>query len=200
MSYNKNFIIEKTEEFVKDYMKNYDSSHDFFHIMRVKKMAIKIANKKKLNDDDIFEIILGALFHDVADHKYIINDKQEDVINNFLKTYLPINIINNIIYIACNVSLSKQFNNIDIIDNENIKLICVRDADRLDSLGAIGIARYFTYGIIHKNSNITDVINNIENRTSILLKSIKTKYAKKIAKKKYKIIKMYIKDYKKTVN
>ena len=75
------------------------------------------------------------------------------------------------------------------------QLNCIRDADRLESLGALGISRYFTYGIINNKSNIDDVIKNIEHRTSILLNHIKTDMGKKISAKKYIIIKSFIDDY-----
>jgi uncharacterized protein len=196
MDYNK--IISETEEWVKEMMKHYDCSHNFQHIIRVKKMAIKIAKKESLNEFDKFIVILGALTHDIADSKYCnIKNEQETLINNFFKDKIPEDIIKEVSYIACNTSLSKEVANIDKIDDNNIKLKCVQDADRLDSLGADGISRYFMYGIHKKNSNTDDIINNIKDRSKVLLKFIKTKYAKKISKKKYKIIKIFIKDYRK---
>ena len=189
-------IIKETEEFSKKIMKEYDLSHDYNHIIRVKNMALKIAEKEKLDETSKFEIILGALTHDIADHKYS-NDKkeQENVIFNLYKNKLDKKIIENISYIACNTSLSKEVANIDNIDNTNIKLKCVQDADRIDSLGSIGIFRYIIYGILKNKSNIEDIITNIKNRSKLLMKFIKTSYGKKIAKKKYKIIKKFIKDY-----
>jgi uncharacterized protein len=192
-------IIKETEEWVKDKMKDYDCSHNFDHVIRVKKMAIKIAFKEDLNDFDIFKIIMGALTHDVADSKYSsIPNEQELLIKDFLKDKISDNsIIEEIVYIACNTSLSKEVANIDNIDKNNINLKCVQDADRIDSLGSIGICRYFMYGIHKNNSKINDIINNINNRSKIVLKFIKTKYGRKIAKRKYKIINKFIKNYKK---
>lgn len=189
-------LIKETELFVRDKMKDYDVSHDINHILRVKKMAIKIADKEKLNDDEKLEVILGSLTHDIGDLKYT-NDvnEQKKIIYEFYKDKLDNKIIDNIVYIACNTSLSKEVLNIDKIDNTNIKLKCVRDADRIDSLGSIGIFRYISYGLIKKNSNFNDIIINLKNRSKLLMKFIKTKYGKKIAKRKYKIIKKFIKDY-----
>lgn len=190
-------VIEETTEFVKDFMKNYDESHNFEHVIRVKNMATTIAISENLNTDEIFEVQLGALTHDINDHKYT-NDiyAQELILKDFFKNKLDNDIISNVIIIACNVSLSKQ----TTLEHNNIhinckKLKCVRDADRIDSLGSIGITRYFIYGIKKTNSTMKEIITNIETRTNILIKHIKTNLGKEIAEKKIKIIRDFIEDY-----
>jgi|688.fasta_scaffold404935_2 uncharacterized protein len=191
-------LINETELWVKEQMKDYDCSHDFEHVLRVKNMAIKIAKKEKIDNNEIFKIIMGALMHDVADSKYSkIENEQEILIKSFLKDKLPPDIIDEIVYISCNTSLSKEVSNMNKIDKNNVNLKCVQDADRIDSLGSIGITRYFMYGIHKNNSKTNDIIINIKTRTKIILKFIKTKYGNKIAKKKYKIIKKFIKNYEK---
>ena len=197
-------IINKAEKYAKEYMSKYDDSHNFEHVLRVKCLATKIAVSEGLNSDEIFEIIIASILHDINDHKYSKdNMSQEETLRiffNSLKDDLDENISNKIIYLACNVSLSKELE----LDNANAKCInynldkqlnCIRDADRIESLGALGISRYFTYGIINNKSNIDDVIKNIEHRTAILLNHIKTDMGKKISAKKYIIIKSFIDDY-----
>jgi uncharacterized protein len=193
-------IIILTEDFVKDYMRLYDDSHSFEHAMRVKNIATRLALSENLNEDQIFIIQLAALTHDINDSKY--NNNSEDTQENVLRTFFN-NLIEDdeelekIIHISCNVSLSLELANKN--DIRSIELDCVRDADRIDSLGSMGISRYFTYGIVKRQSNIKSIIENIENRTNILMNNINTDMGKNISKNKYNIIKMFIEDYKDTM-
>jgi uncharacterized protein len=194
-------IIILTEDFAKDYMKKYDDSHSFEHAMRVKNMATTLAISENLNEEQIFIIQLAALTHDINDSKYSNNneDTQENVLRGFFNNLIDDkSILENIIDIACNVSLSHELAKTSS-SYKSIELDCVRDADRIDSLGAIGISRYFTYGIVNKQSNISSIIDNIENRTNILMNNINTDMGKKISTDKYRIIRMFIEDYRDTM-
>jgi uncharacterized protein len=195
---NKSEILKKTEDFVRNYMKTYDDSHSFEHVIRVKNMATNIALSENLSEEQIFIIQLSALTHDINDSKYrSVEESQQSILRNFFNNLIEDeNIIENIVNISCNVSLSIELsdNNYDKCNN-CIELDCVRDADRIDSLGSIGISRYFTYGIIKKNSTINDIIDNIENRTNKIMNNIKTTMGKNISYEKYKIIKIFIDDY-----
>ena len=194
-------IIILTENFAKDYMKKYDDSHSFDHAMRVKNIATTLAISENLNEEQIFIIQLAALTHDINDSKYSNNneDTQENVLRGFFNNLIDDkSILENIIDIACNVSLSLELAKTSS-SPKSIELDCVRDADRIDSLGAIGISRYFTYGIVNKQSNISSIIDNIENRTNILMNNINTDMGKKISTDKYRIIRMFIEDYRDTM-
>lgn len=194
-------IIDKTEVFIKEYMKGYDDSHSYEHVMRVKRLATEIAISENLCEQDIFEIQLAALTHDINDHKYRVdNETQEETLAKFFKDILDVETMNNVIKMACNVSLSKELAYASAATTgtglyNSIKLDCVRDADRIESLGSIGISRYFTYGILKNNNDIDSVIKNIESRTAILIKHIKTNMGKMISIKKYNIIMVFIEDY-----
>jgi uncharacterized protein len=198
---NKQELLRRTEEFAKDYMKTYDDSHSFEHVVRVKNMATKIALSENLSEEQIFIIQLAALTHDINDSKYQnvdVDETQQNILRKFFDNLIEDkDILETIINISCNVSLSVELFNNDNYNlcNNCIELDCIRDADRIDSLGSIGISRYFTYGIIKKNSNINDIIDNIEKRTSKIMNSIKTNMGKNISYEKYKIIKMFIDDY-----
>ena len=198
---NQELIIE-TNNFVENYMKKYDCSHNYKHVVRVKNMALEIADSENLNDKDKFIIILASLMHDISDHKYSDNETQENILREFFKDKISNEDLEEIIFITSNTSLSKEYRNIQNdnprkINYENIRLKCVQDADRLDSLGSIGIARYFMFGVIKNKSNMKEIVDDLENRTNILLEYIKTDYAKNIAEEKSKIIRLYIEDFRK---
>lgn len=136
-------IIDKTILFVKEKLKNAEGGHDWFHIERVYKNSLLIAREE---DCDIMVVKLGALLHDIADSKF--NDGDESVGPKTARTFLEsenvseeiivhvINIIENISFKGGN--FKKKFN--------SKELEIVQDADRLDAIGAIGIARCFNYG------------------------------------------------------
>lgn len=177
-------------------MKSYDESHNYKHALRVKKLALKIAKKEKLDEISKFKIKIASLCHDIGDNKYTNNEnEQRNVLFKFFKNKLSYEMIEEIISITTYTSLSKEIANYDKIDNTNKILKCVQDADRIESLGSMGISRYFIYGIRKKNSSLDEIINNIKNRSKLIMKHIKTKYGKKLAKRKYKIIKRFLKDY-----
>jgi uncharacterized protein len=160
-------------------------------------MATKIGLSENLNESQIFIIQLGALTHDINDSKYKTCDEtQQNILRTFFDNLIEDKeLLENIINISCNVSLSVELSNNYNSSNNCIELDCIRDADRIDSLGSMGISRYFTYGIIKNNSKIIDIIKNIENRTNKIMNNIKTKMGKNISYEKYKIVKIFIDDY-----
>ncbi|PKP28288.1 MAG: phosphohydrolase [Bacteroidetes bacterium HGW-Bacteroidetes-18] len=140
---HKQQIIKNTEEFVKNALKNAEGGHDWFHILRVWNNAKLIAKNENI---DGFVVELGALLHDIADSKFhegnetigpkiarefLENQKVDDEIIVHIE-----NIIKNISFKGGN--FEQQFN--------SPELEVIQDADRLDAIGAIGIARTFNYG------------------------------------------------------
>ena len=136
-------IIEKTILFVKDKLENAEGGHDWFHIERVYKNALLIAQEE---DCDLTVVKLGALLHDIADSKFHDGDEavgprtagaflESENISEEIIAHV-INIIENISFKGGN--FEKKFS--------SKELEIVQDADRLDAIGAIGIARCFNYG------------------------------------------------------
>jgi len=142
---DKSEILKKTVQFVKTTLQGAEGGHDWFHIERVWKNAKLIA---KNEDVDMFIVELGSLLHDIADSKF--HDGNENIgpekSRAFLESLnLAENTIQHIEDIIKNISYKnslepnfKQF--------KSKELDVIQDADRLDAIGAIGIARAFNYG------------------------------------------------------
>jgi len=140
MSESENQIIEKAIEFVKEFFKNDFTGHDYAHTKRVYQIALKIARAEKADE---YIVGLAALLHDVDDYKLSNTSRNKDNAKNFLRTNnVTETTIKKIIKIIDQVSF--KGNNSVIPDSIEGK--CVQDADRLDAIGAIGIARCFSYG------------------------------------------------------
>lgn len=137
-----NQLIAKTEEFVKQEMSTDSTGHDWFHIDRVRKMALEIWEKEKVGDPFIIE--LAAILHDISDEKLnSTKEEGEEKLTSFLNQLtLEQSKKNQIKEIIETISF-KGGNNQSITSHE---AAIVQDADRLDAIGAIGIARAFAYG------------------------------------------------------
>ena len=145
-------IIQKTVEFVKHTLHDAEGGHDLWHVYRVWKTAIHIASIEKA---DMLVVELGALLHDIADSKF--HQGNEEIGPAKARTFLQAlgveeKIINHVVNIIANISfkggkVQQQF--------KSPELDVIQDADRLDALGAIGIARTFNYGG-HKGRAIYD--------------------------------------------
>ncbi|SDW23614.1 uncharacterized protein SAMN05444411_101332 [Lutibacter oricola] len=140
---NKSQIIANTETFVKETLKNAEGGHDWFHILRVWNNAKLIAETETV---DSFIVELGALLHDIADSKFHNGDESvgPKVARKFLQNEgVSEKIILHIENIITNISFKGgNFNQ----TFKSIELDVIQDADRLDAIGAIGIARCFNYG------------------------------------------------------
>jgi len=195
-------IIDNTILFVKQQLENAEGGHDWFHIERVYKNALLIAREEE--DCDIIVIKLGALLHDIADSKFHGGD--ESIGPKTARTFLESQnvkeeIILHVIAIIENISFKggnfeKKFN--------SKELEIVQDADRLDALGAIGIARTFNYGGFknralynpniqpnmsmnkeaYKNSE-SPTLNHFYEKLLLLKDKMNTETGKKIAQKRH---------------
>lgn len=136
-------IIDQTVKFVKETLANAEGGHDWWHIYRVWQLAKKIASIEKTN---LLVVELGALLHDIADAKF--NDGDESIGPKKAREFLQsISIEEEIITHVENIiqHISFKGGNFEQAFNST-ELAVVQDADRLDAMGAIGIARTFNYG------------------------------------------------------
>lgn len=143
MSINKEDVIQKTICFVKNTLYEAEWGHDWWHIFRVWKLSKNIA---KTENVDNFIVELGALLHDIADYKFYDWDEKIGPLKarNFLSSLsVQEDIIIHVENIISNISF-KWWKNIQKFKSPELDVI--QDADRLDAVGAIWIARTFNYG------------------------------------------------------
>jgi len=208
---NKKQIIYNTENFVKTSLKNAEGGHDWFHILRVWNNAKLIANSEKV---DLFIVELGALLHDIADSKFHNGDESigPKVARKFLESEQVDesvivhveNIISNISYKGGNFEQKFTSAELDVI----------QDADRLDAIGAIGIARCFNYGGF-KNRPLYDpeippklnqtkeeyknatspTINHFYEKLLLLKNKMNTQTGKEIAKERHQFMATFLQQF-----
>ncbi|EKY28906.1 HD domain-containing protein [Clostridium celatum] len=207
---DKDLIIEKTKEFVKNKLYGEGSGHDWFHIERVYNLSRFLANEEKA---DNFIVEMTALLHDIDDWKFSNGTKTNTTITEeFLNS---VNVdkesINKIITIIKTMSFKGGVVN---STQNTIEGMIVQDADRLDAIGAIGIARTFAYGgsknrpiydpnIAPINFTSLEEVKNAENHTInhfyeklLKLKDLmNTDSAKIIAEKRHKFMENFLKEF-----
>ena len=201
-------VIEKTKDYVRRSCKG-DVGHDWFHVERVWTMARKIAEEEKA---DVFIVEMAALLHDVDDFKFNDSDGTAVKSKAWLKSLdIDNTIIDKIIHIVENVSFKGS------AEKEKIQTLegkVVQDADRLDALGAIGVARAFTFAG-HTNMCIYDpsikvrgnmkfseyrthersAVNHFYEKLLLLKDRMNTKTGKRLAEGRHKFMEQYLEQF-----
>ncbi len=219
---DKQEIIKKTELFVKETLGKDSTGHDWWHNHRVRNLAKRIAKEEGA---DIFVAELAALLHDIGDYKFFQGDEEAGLalVRKWLSSLkISTSLIDKIVEITSQVSFMHTLTNNKSKDSvkKNFiptipkELMVVTDADRLDAMGAIGIARTFTYGgfsdrpiydpFIKPNKSITKEeyktteapsINHFYEKLLKLKDMIYTDLGRKIAKKRHRFLKLYLKEF-----
>jgi len=203
-------VLKQTTEFVKEKLKGDSSGHDWWHIYRVWNMAKKLLEAE---GGDLFTVEMAALLHDIADWKFYENEEEGlEVVRQWIdrfnivtaKKEQIIDIIKNVSYKGAEVK--------DTMDSLEGKI--VQDADRLDAIGAIGIARTFAFGgkfgnPIHdpgvqvqmhhnfeeyKNAKGT-TINHFYEKLLLLKDRMNTESAKQIAQERHVYMENFLKHF-----
>jgi len=208
---NNQDIIDKTVEFVKKTLANAEGGHDRRHMYRVWKTAKHIAQTENV---DMFVVELWALLHDIADSKFHNGD--EEVGPKTARKYLEsIQIEENIIVHVENIIRHISFKGGKIEQTfKSSELDVVQDADRLDALGAIGIARTFNYGG-HKNREIYNpdikpnldmtkeeykhndepTLNHFYEKLLLLKDRMNTKTGRKMAEQRHTYMEIFLEEF-----
>ena len=199
---NRDEQISLTEEFVRQNLKGYDSGHDWWHIVRVRKLASFINDMELLADP--FTVDIAALLHDTADSKFADGDNEQSYlrIRDFLNSKGMSDIRDKVIHVIKNVSFSIKHKN----DNPDDPLLwVVQDADRLDAIGAIGVARAFNYGGFRNNpiyfpgeeSENTGIstIGHFYDKLLKLKEMMNTTTGHKIAEERHEILEKFLEQF-----
>ncbi len=134
-------LLFEIEEWAQEKLSECEAGHDWWHIIRVRNNA-KIINQQEKGNWDV--ILLAVLLHDIADAKFFDEVEALMIIEQKLdELKIERSITDHVLLIIQNMSYSKQWSDGNFISTE---LKIVQDADRLDAMGAIGIARAFSYG------------------------------------------------------
>jgi uncharacterized protein len=204
-------ILDKIKKYVQDVCKNESTGHDWWHIERVYNNAMLINKKEQANE---FILTIIVFMHDLYDHKFYngnVAEKLEETLKQLqVYEYLSKEDIKNIIYSCTNLGFSSNFLDKKELSPEG-KI--AQDADRLDGIGAMGIARTFAYGgkvgrLIYDPNN-TEIVtakeyNEKGSKTSIshfydkLLKIkdlMNTDTAKEIAIERHKFLEKFLKEF-----
>ncbi|MBC3758382.1 HD domain-containing protein [Hyunsoonleella sp. SJ7] len=205
-------IISKTKIFLKQTLMDAEGGHDWFHTERVYKNSLLIAKKEPV---DIFVVSLGALLHDIADSKFHGGDETvgPKMAREFLfKLNVDSKIIEHVVNIIENISFKSSLEGSKTFTSPELKV--VQDADRLDAIGAIGIARCFNYGGFknralynpdikpklhmtkeeYKSSN-APTINHFYEKLFLLKDKMNTKTGKQLAEKRHQFMELYLKQF-----
>jgi len=206
-------LILKTVKFVKETLTDAEGGHDWFHIERVWNNAQRIAKTEKV---DLLVVELGALLHDIADAKFY--DGDESIGPKKARDFLELQKVDDAI-ITHVENIIKFISFKSSLDSEGKKftskeLEVVQDADRLDAIGAIGIARAFNYGgfknctlynpnimpnlkmdkVTYKKSK-APTINHFYEKLLLLKDKMNTNTGKKLAQKRHDFMKGYLNQF-----
>lgn len=181
--------LPEIEAYVSSYMSQYDGSHDFSHVKRVLGLAQKLEKLESERDpmttynSDI--ITLAAMLHDVGDRKYLKPGEDGTVMVEKLLLSFNVDsrIARDVQSIVNHVSYSNEIKHREEVQRclkEYPELAIVQDADRLDAIGAVGVARCFTYNAAHGYS-MPEAIEHFKDKLEKLEGMMKTVTGKQMA-------------------
>jgi len=207
-----NQLIEATKTFVKTSLAHAEGGHDWFHVLRVYNNSLLIAKDEQV---DMIIVALGSLLHDIADSKFHDGDETvgPKIARQFLfKHNVDSLVIEHVISIIENISFNKSLDDDEKFQSQELDVI--QDADRLDAIGAIGIARCFNYGgfknralynpDIKPNLNMSKeeykkstapTINHFYEKLLLLKDRMNTKTGKRIAKERHDYMKQFLNQF-----
>ena len=185
-------LIKDAIEYVKTLFADDSGGHDAGHTLRVYKNAMMIAEKEPGCDKEI--VALAALLHDADDHK-LFNTENNANARSFLENH---QLEAEKIEVICTAINSVSFSQNRGRRPETLEGKIVQDADRLDAIGAIGIARTFAFGGEHKRT-LESSIQHFYDKLLLLKDEMNTGTAKALADERHEFMKAFLDEYGKEV-
>lgn len=206
---NKTEIINKTSEYVKSKQLGETTGHDWWHTYRVWQTAIKIG---QIENADLFIVELAALLHDLDDWKFSDNKDCSAMAGSLMS---ELGVDKEIMALVCDIIKNLSFKGAGVDSSmKTIEGKVVQDSDRLDAIGAIGIARAFAYGG-HKGREIYNpdikpqmhdsfeqyknsvgtTINHFYEKLFLLKDLMNTETAKRMALERHEFMENYLKHF-----
>ncbi|WP_215492466.1 HD domain-containing protein [Fenollaria sporofastidiosus] len=177
-------IIKRAIEYLDNIFSGNSDGHGADHSLRVYRNASMIRAAYKCNE---LYVDLGALLHDVDDHK-LFNNKHNENARKFLSdNNFDVEAIEDIVEIINSVSFTKNKG----AKPKTLEACIVQDADRLDAIGAVGIARTFMYSGRHKRG-IEDSLKHFDEKLLLLKDMMNTDQAKRLADQRDKFMKEFL--------
>jgi uncharacterized protein len=197
---NKDELIKQTEAFVRENLTGYDSGHDWWHIDRVRNVAIFINEQETLADP--FTLEITALLHDSVDSKFSADNKEQrySQIELFMDKPGLVEIKEQVVSVLRNVSFSTKNPTGNLSDPV---LLIIQDADRLDAIGAIGVARAFNYGGFRNNiiynpdveQHTSSTISHFYDKLLLLKYRMNTLTARRLAVERHDFLELFLKHF-----
>ncbi len=204
-------ILERTEDYVRSRLAADSSGHDWFHIDRVRRNALLVGRGEKV---DLYIVELAALLHDIADWKFHNGDTEAGP--RTARTWLEsLHAEEEVIAHVCDIIRTISFKGAGVVtEMKSTEGKVVQDGDRLDAIGAIGIARTFAYGG-HKGRLMYDpavppelhatfeqykssqghTINHFYEKLLLLKDRLNTSTAKKLAAKRHEFMERFLQEF-----
>ncbi|KAF5020144.1 hypothetical protein F66182_7836 [Fusarium sp. NRRL 66182] len=179
-------LIAQVTGYVEKYMSNYDASHDFNHIQRVLRLSHHIQSHTPSTRRSL--VTLSALLHDVGDKKYVLpgQDPSRMVSDVLVSFGAPTALADTVQAICLGVSYSSEIKDpahTRALVDEYPELAVVQDADRLDAIGAVGIARTFAFGGA-KGRTLENTMEHFDDKLLLLEGMMKTAEGRRLAKER----------------
>ncbi len=183
-----NQLIHDAIEYISALFKNAHDGHDAEHSLRVYRAALMLAEKE--TDVDMEVLALTALLHDADDHKLFATKNNENARKFLAEKHITAETAERICLAINDVSFSMNRGK----KPETLEGKIVQDADRLDAIGAIGIARAFAYGGSH-GRNLDASVNHFYDKLLLLKDEMNTASARKIAESRHAFMEAFLKEY-----